>query len=246
VTVKPVVLRARAAADIDAIVDGYLAEAGVTIALAFTAALDRGSPACGKEPCHRIAPLWRSIRLAGPAVLARSGVSRTSSSTSSARIGWTSCACSTGVGTFRRHWARGGERSRTSRRASTRHERVHHRHLPRRHQPVLHVQERVAPGEQPGRDDHRVVHREAVPLGQRQPELLRLDGQRLDGDEGSASGSGARRTIPAWIYFSLKVYPEDSGPKASQPCPERVGRVMVPVKGLEPPTPSLRMTCSTS
>jgi toxin ParE1/3/4 len=41
VTIKLAVLRARAEADIDAIVDGYLAEAGVEVALDFTEALDR-------------------------------------------------------------------------------------------------------------------------------------------------------------------------------------------------------------
>jgi toxin ParE1/3/4 len=53
VTIKPAVLRARAEADIDAIVNHYLAEAGVAVALAFTDALDRAirhverSPATG-------------------------------------------------------------------------------------------------------------------------------------------------------------------------------------------------------
>lgn len=52
-TVKPAILRARARADVDTIVDAYLAEAGERVALAFVAALERaiahveGHPATG-------------------------------------------------------------------------------------------------------------------------------------------------------------------------------------------------------
>lgn len=70
-TIKPAVLRARAAADVDAIVDGYLA--GVAVALAFADALDSAfrhverSPATGSarygdrsgQPGLRFWPLRR-------------------------------------------------------------------------------------------------------------------------------------------------------------------------------------------